>query len=826
MDGLDHLPLFGRTISVSGAALPMLLGQPTLVFSSLSGTDNLNELFEYDLELRTPDERHAIYGPAADLDKKTLEGTEVTIRIELDGSGIGLQGRAGAGTREITGIVTRVRGPYLVGRHIAYRLTLRPWLWLATLRSDYKIYQEMNVVQILDALLANYIFPVEKRLDMRRYPTRVFQQQYGETDFSYFQRLTQEWGISWFIAHSDGRQRLVLTDSNSAFAPYSSTAYHTIRWQAAPDRIDEEHAYEFELIDQLVSGEWRTSDYDFGKPRADLSIRDRDPRKTAHSTHSLYEYPGDHSQPATGSDPWDEGRFIARIRMEEIRQHGLRGKGKGNLRAMVPGCTFHLVGFLEQEANREYLIFGTKLRIEDIGETTGTGQQWRCEVEFEVQPTNEIFRPARTQHKPRMSGPIQARVVGPAGHPIHTDQYGRIKVQMPYDLYGNNDEHSSCWVRVANAWAGHRFGTMHLPRVGQEVLVIGIHGDPDCLIATERVYNKMNLPPWVLPQMQALSGFASQELPDGEGRGSGRQNKILADDTPGQPQAQIGSDFQSSELALGHIVAIPGWQGRRHKRGEGYELRTDAWGAMRASMGMLLTTYKRNHGDDYALSMGDMVDALQQAECQTEQLADAAQQADAQNGEQKEIAKAMALQHAALKGDGPLKEFTAPQLALTSPVGIATSTPGLTHLQSGTHLAITTGDHVSVTAGGGFFASVRQAWRVFVYEAGMRFVAAAGNINVQALKDSIHLLAKLEITATAEKIIIKAKQELQLNGGGSYIKLTTGGIENGTDGAWKVHAASKNLTGPSSMPVELKPKQVCLECLLKAAMRNTAVVPR
>lgn len=108
----------------------------------------------------------------------------------------------------------------------------------------------------------------------------------------------------------------------------------------------------------------------------------------------------------------------------------------------------------------------------------------------------------------------------------------------------------------------------------------------------------------------------------------------------------------------------------------------------------------------------------------------------------------------------------------------------------------------------------------------MRFVAAAGNINVQALKNSIHLLAKLEITATAEKITIKAKQELQLNGGGSYIKLTTGGIENGTEGAWKVYAASKNLTGPSSMPVDLKPKQVCLECLLKAAMRNTAVVPR
>lgn len=203
MGGCDRLPCSRRTVSVSGPALPQLLGQPMLVFSRLSGTDNLNELFEYELELRTPDERNAIYGPAADLDKKALEGTEVTVQIELDGSGIGLKGGVGAGKREITGIVTQVRGPCLVGRHIAYRLTLRPWLWLATLRSDYKIFQNKNVVEILDELLGKYNYPVEKRLDVRLYPRRVFQQQYGETDYAFFQRLTQEWGISWFVEHSN-----------------------------------------------------------------------------------------------------------------------------------------------------------------------------------------------------------------------------------------------------------------------------------------------------------------------------------------------------------------------------------------------------------------------------------------------------------------------------------------------------------------------------------------------------------------------------------------------------------------------------------------------
>lgn len=823
----DNLPfLSNRTVTVKGASLPQVLGEPVLVFSRLTGTDGLNGLFEYQLELRTPDARNASFGPAADLDKKALEGQELTVEIELDGSGMGLDGGVGAGKREITGLVTEVRGPIQADRHLIYRLTLRPWLWLATLNAGFKIYQNLTVVEILDQLLSKYIFPVEMRLNVAQYPKRVFQQQFGETDFDYFQRLTQEWGMSWFHEHSEGHHRLVLTDGNGAFRKFTSPAYHTIRWHHSADRVDEEHIYDFEVIDRLVAGKWRSNDYDFVKTRADLTVAARDPRDTAHSTQEIYEYPGDHAQPSTGNDPWEEGALIARIRMEALRQHGLRGRGKGNLRGVVPGCTFTLAKYLMLDANCEYLTYATRLLIEEVPQASGQRQSWCCEVEFEVQPTSEVFRPVRTQKKPCTQGPISATVVGPSGHEIHTDEYGRIKIQLPYDMYGSNDEHSSCWVRVSNAWSGDRFGSTHVPRIGQEVLVEGLHGDPDCLIVTNRVPNRLNLPPWELPGQQAISGFRSQELTGGNGKGGGRHNKMLADDTAGEPQVQIGSDYQASELALGHNVSIHDFTGRKGKRGEGFELRTDAWGALRSAMGMLLTTHKRSSGGDYAMSMGDMVDALQHAESQTEQLAEAAQTAGAQDGEQKAVARAIAQQHMALKGDGPLKEFTAPHLALTSPVGIATATPGLTHLQSGTHVAITTGEHMSVTTGGGFLASIRKAWRVFVYEAGMRFVAAVGDIDVQALKNSIHLLAMLEITATANRIVIKAKEELLLDGGGSYIKLIGGRIEHGTDGAWVVHAASKNMTGPSSIPVDLKPKQVCIECLLKAAARNTALVPR
>ncbi|CAG2131033.1 Uncharacterized protein conserved in bacteria [Ralstonia mannitolilytica] len=196
---MGHRPalLNARTVSVTGQGLPEILGEPALVFSKLSGTERLCELFEYEIELKTPDERNVLYGPGADLDTNALRSQELTVTIALDGTD--------AGTREISGLVTDIVGPIPVngGRPLKYRLTLRPWLWLATLNRDTRIFQQQTVVEILDTLLGGYIFPVERRLDIARYPKREYQVQYNESDFEFFQRLTQEWGIAWHIEHSD-----------------------------------------------------------------------------------------------------------------------------------------------------------------------------------------------------------------------------------------------------------------------------------------------------------------------------------------------------------------------------------------------------------------------------------------------------------------------------------------------------------------------------------------------------------------------------------------------------------------------------------------------
>ncbi len=151
----NRRPTSFRTVTVSGEGLPELLGQPLLAFSRLSGIEGINSLFAYDLELKTPDSRNVLYGPAGDFDMEAMQGKELTVSIELDGSGTGLAGGFGQGKREITGLVTDVRGPFHGNERILYRLTLRPWLWLATLTSTFKRYQNMNVLEIVEAVLSN-----------------------------------------------------------------------------------------------------------------------------------------------------------------------------------------------------------------------------------------------------------------------------------------------------------------------------------------------------------------------------------------------------------------------------------------------------------------------------------------------------------------------------------------------------------------------------------------------------------------------------------------------------------------------------------------------
>jgi type VI secretion system secreted protein VgrG len=363
------------------------------------------------------------------------------------------------------------------------------------------------------------------------------------------------------------------------------------------------------------------------------------------------------------------------------------------------------------------------------------------------------------------------------------------------------------------------------PRVGSEVIVQWLDGNPDHPIVTGSVYNQRYMPPWKLPEQQALTGLRSRELTAKGGNApGGRSNHLVLDDTQGQIQAQLKSDHLASQLSLGHIKRIEDNAGRKDARGQGFELRTDGHGAVRAQQGLLLSTEGRPNARAHITDMAETLARMAQGHELHDSLSQAAQQAQAhQPGDQDQVTTALRAQVDAIKGQGgqptqgEFPEFQAPHLTLASPAGIETSTQGSTHLMSVEHNALTSGGHTSLSAGKSLLVSVKEAVRMFAYKAGMKLVAASADIDITALKDSVNVLAKLNITHTANRITITAKEEVVINGGTSFSRWNASGIVHGTNGTWRQHAAQHSFVngkseGTPSLPqtVQLPPGQLDL----------------
>jgi len=333
------------------------------------------------------------------------------------------------------------------------------------------------------------------------------------------------------------------------------------------------------------------------------------------------------------------------------------------------------------------------------------------------------------------------------------------------------------------------------------------------------------MPPWKLPEQQALMGLRSREL-SGEGGNTpgGRSNHLVLDDTQGKIQAQLKSDHLASQLSLGHINRIDDNAGRKDARGQGFELRSDGHGVVRAQQGLLLSTEGRPNARAHITDMAETLARLAQGHELHDSLSQAAQQAQAhQPGDQDQVVAALQAQADDIKGQGgsptqgEFPEFQAPHLTLASPAGIETSSQGSTHLMSMEHTALTSGGHASLSAGKSLLVSVKDAVRMFAYKAGMKLVAASADIDIIALKDSVNILAKLNITHTANRITITAKEEVVINGGTSFSRWNASGIVHGTSGNWRQHAAQHSFVpskseGTPALPqtVQLAPGQLDL----------------
>ncbi|CAE6834991.1 hypothetical protein R75465_06444 [Paraburkholderia aspalathi] len=501
-----------------------------LKFHSLCGDEELGRMFEFRIDALA--DSHS-------LSLQALLGQSATVHIE----------EQGGATRYLNGVIARAS---LAGRdaarHYRYELVVRPWLWLATRRTDCRIYQMRSVPEIVQETLAPYGFQIENRLT-GSYAPREYCVQYNETDADFVSRLFEHEGIYYYFEHASGKHTLVLCDAMSSHHPLPGYASIPYLGHDRTTIADEEHIDTWIPAKEINAGRHEADDYDFTRPRADLSVRRADPRGHSHDSLPVYEWPGGYRDDA-------HGERYNRVRLEELQSEHERAAAHTNVRGIAPGYLFTLNNCPRDDQNREYLVVRCSYRFQENVYASGSDDEVMHDTQLVAQPTSLPYRSRRVTPRPRTSGPQTAVVVGPPGEEIWTDQYGRVKLQFQWDRYGQRDQNSSCWIRVSNPWAGGGFGGVQIPRVGDEVIVDFLNGDPDYPIVTGRVYNGERMPPWGLPASATQSGILSRSTPGGT---TEHANAMRFEDRKGAEQmwmhAERNFDAETEQdhtLSVGH----------------------------------------------------------------------------------------------------------------------------------------------------------------------------------------------------------------------------------------------------------------------------------
>ncbi len=493
--------------------LSTMLGEDVLLLVSFSGSEDMSRLFHYELELISDD---------PGIKPQDIVGTPVSWSVE----------RGDNSRRHWHGYVSRlVRGDVDREGRRSYRIEVVPWLWFLTQTSDCKIFQETSVPQIIDEVLGDFGFADYKSDLQVEHKDWEYCVQYRETDFAFLSRLMEQEGIFYYFKHSDSGHQMVITDHKDGYdgLPEAKVDYPI----DTGTRAIEDHLTSWERRFEFVAGKYVQRDYNFKTPTTDLLAES----KTVVDLHDiagyeLYDYPGDYPDKGAG----DEETKL-RIEAEETRYDVV------NATSLCK--TFQVGGRFKVGTHRDSAEEGTEVVItsihhaasEPMGYETGVAGGSGYHNALTCIPADRAFRPARTTPKPAISGVQTAIVTGPPGEEIYPDEFGRVKCQFHWDRYGQMDDNSSCWIRVSQVHAGAGFGGISLPRIGEEVVVSFLEGDPDRPLITGRVYHAQNMPPFDLPDEKKISGIKSKTY-QGEGF-----NEYVMDDSPGEELIREHAQF-------------------------------------------------------------------------------------------------------------------------------------------------------------------------------------------------------------------------------------------------------------------------------------------
>jgi len=493
------------------------LTEKKLSLQSFSGTEQLSQLFQYTLDFVSEDK---------EIKFADVVNQEITVSLDLPDDK----------KRYFNGLINRFVQTGGDADYAHYEATVVPKLWLLTRKADCRIYQRKDFPTIADVIfevLEQNEISFEKRLDLSLYREWEFCVQYRETDFNFISRLMEQEGIYYFFEHSDGAHKLILCDSPGSHKIFEG--YKTIPYRQGKTGLSAEGIYDWLIERELQTENFALGDFDFQNPTP-VTRQAANEGDFVEGGSEIFDYPGEFTDEHR-DDYKNNSKFgerYARLRAEEMRAQGEICEGSGDARGLATGYKFTLEGSPRGDEKVEYLIISSTYTIGTSA--FEAGQEGVVETSFACNLTaieaSVQYRPACVTPKPAIQGPQTALVVGDGE--IYTDKFGRVKVQFHWDRESKSDRDSSCWVRVAQIWAGAKWGGIFIPRVGQEVIVEFLEGDPDRPIITGRVYNKKNMPPYELPDKATMSTIKSYSS-----KGGGGFNEFRFEDKKGEEQIFI-----------------------------------------------------------------------------------------------------------------------------------------------------------------------------------------------------------------------------------------------------------------------------------------------
>ena len=724
----------------------------TLLANRLDAVEGLSCDFEYTVEVLADD---------ASIPLKDVQGKVVTVSlVRGDGS-----------LRHFNGYVFEFRLAKTDGGVAFYTMVLRPWLAYLKLRKDNYLFHGKNLRDQTGEVFADY--GPHSDWDCRVQGSdevMTMACQFDETDHNYLHRRWEAAGWHYWYEHTERGHKLILSDASNQAPPIDGHS-NEVRFQRHAGAMEEDAIGEWSPVRAIVAGQVALSAFNFKQPmpsQIDLPTLNQQGNVL---TAEQYEYAG-----AYGFKSRKDSEALALLRMEEIESRGKYFEAAGNCRFAQPGRWFRLSDHFHEEApgaspdKQEFLVVSVHHAA-----SNNYLQQSEGISDYSSRMTcvrkSVPWRPGRgfNSVETRIHGPQTALVVGPSGQEIHTDEHGRVRVQFHWDRVGLHDEQSSAWIRVASSWAGGNFGAVSLPRIGQEVIVQWLDSNPDRPIITGRVYNGDNMAPWELPHQQALSGIRSKEM-QGSGGAGGRNNHLLMDDTAGQIQAVLASDHQRSQLNLGYLTRVLDTSGRKDHRGEGFELRSDGWGAVRAAKGVLVTAWGQAVQDSGTTQQDNAegADTLRAVLDSASMRSQAAEMATEQRGEQKNS-------HRGLKNQKALSDnawsLSKPLVFISAPEGVAASTPKSIVHAAGEDLGCYAAGNVDMTSGEQMSFSSAKGIQQHVERGSMVTAISHGNHYLHVQDGKVETVSQkgMVFEAKSGDIVLKTK-------GGSIVLTESGEI--------------------------------------------------